>query len=253
MDQSSGELAQLTAHAREYVTRQRQQLRRHARSSARIDLASASTRDRSRVRAAADAMLGRRSIYATECHGCITPSCPRTSFSIASICVAGNARSGDRCDPRGASAILAASDQDSAPYVEQPSGARKTNGRRWTGRWTGAPALWRDGGQIARLARGRPEDCGPRREGLPLCWIQRAGRPDGFFSILRGRQERFPRTPGVTNVRGHRSSAPDRPRRLHIQGRWRDLLLDGEARRSSSTTRSSMRRSNPTAEETARC
>ena len=200
MDQSSAELAQLTAHARNYVTRQRQQLADTLDQALECDLASASTRDRRRVRAAADAMLGRRSIYSNECHGLHYPFLPADEFFdrehfgwLETLEAATDAIRQEL------QAILSHSDPGLAPYVEQASGVPEN---KWSPLdrsldW-GALHLWRDGEQIEEACKRAPKTAAVV-EKLPLCRIP--GRaPAVFFSILKAGKTIPPHT-GVTNVR----------------------------------------------------
>ena len=200
MNQSSGEMAEIVAHARNYVRRKRQQLATSLDCALDDDLASASARDRRRVRAAADAMLGRRSIYANQCHGLHYPFLPadeffdREHFPWLEMLEAGTA-----AIRRELHAILAAPDPGLAPYVEQPSGVPEN---KWSPLdrsldWS-ALHLWRDGERIAESCARAPKTAA-LVEKLPLCRIP--GRaPAVFFSILRAGKAIPPHT-GVTNVR----------------------------------------------------
>ena len=200
MDRSSPELADLVAHARDYVGRQRQQLSDALDRALEGDLAAASIRDRRRARAAADAMLGRRSIYTNECHGLHYPFLPADEFFdrehfpwLATLEAAtGEIRSE-------LEAILAHPDPGLAPYVEQPTGVPQN---KWSPLdrsldW-GALHLWRDGERVEEACARAPETAAIV-ETLPLCRIP--GRaPAVFFSILKAGKTIPPHT-GVTNVR----------------------------------------------------
>jgi aspartyl/asparaginyl beta-hydroxylase (cupin superfamily)/Tfp pilus assembly protein PilF len=200
MDQSSGELAELVAHARDYVGRQRQRLAETLDRALADDLATASNRDRRRVRAAADAMLGRRSIYANECHGLHYPFLPadeffdREHFPWLETLEAATDEIRQELQ-----AILAAPDPGLAPYVEQPSGVPQN---KWTPLdrsldW-GALHLWRDGERIDAACARAPKTAA-LVDKLPLCGIP--GRaPAVFFSMLKAGKTIPPHT-GVTNVR----------------------------------------------------
>jgi aspartate beta-hydroxylase len=200
MDQSSAELAALVAHARDYVGRQRQQLAEAVDEALEDELAAASTRDRRRVRAAADAMLGRRSIYANHCHGLHYPFLPADEFfdreHFPWLETLEAATDDVRQELR---AILSDSQLSLAPYVEQPSGVPEN---KWTPLdrsldW-GALHLWRDGERIDEACARAPKTAA-LVEALPLCRI--AGRaPAVFFSILKAGKTIPPHT-GVTNVR----------------------------------------------------
>jgi Tfp pilus assembly protein PilF len=69
IDQPSPEFAGLLVHARSYVENQRRELAVALDAALASDLAAASTRDRRRASAARDVILGRRTVFANECHG----------------------------------------------------------------------------------------------------------------------------------------------------------------------------------------
>lgn len=196
----SPELTELVAHARSYVDRSRRQLADALDRALADDLDAASARDRRRVRAAADAMLGRRSIYANECHGLHYPFLPadeyfdRGHFDWLKTLEAGTADI--RCELE---AILADRDPGLAPYIEQLPGVPVS---KWSPLdrsldW-GALHLWRDGERIDEACARAPRTAA-LVETLPLCRIP--GRaPAVFFSILKAGKNIPPHT-GVTNVR----------------------------------------------------
>ena len=199
-DQSSPELQELRAHADDYIAHQRQALADALDESLARDLAAASTRDRRRVRAAADAMLGRRSIYPNECHGLHYPFLAADEFFdrdhfpwLESL------ESATDEIRRELQAILANPDSGLTPYVEQPSGVPEN---KWSPLdrsldWS-ALHLWRDGERIDDACAQAPRTAA-FIEQLPLCRIP--GRaPAVFFSILRAGKHIPPHT-GVTNVR----------------------------------------------------
>src|SRR4051794_2894356 len=200
VDQSSGELAEIVAHASDYVGRQRQQIAASLDSALEDGLASASPCDRRRVRAAADVMLGRRSIYTNQCHGFHYPFLPADEFFDRE-----HFPWLDRLEAatdqirRELVVILATADPGLAPYVEQPSGVPQN---KWSPLdrsldW-GALHLWRDGTRIEEACARAPKTAA-LVEKLPLCRIP--GRaPAVFFSILRAGKSIPPHT-GVTNVR----------------------------------------------------
>jgi aspartate beta-hydroxylase len=200
IDQPSPELTALLAEARTYVDRQRHRLGGALDAALEEDLAGASDRDRRRVRAAADVMLGRRAIYANECHGLHYPFLPADEFFdrghfpwFETLEAATEAMRSEL------QAILAERDPGLAPYVEQPSGVPEN---KWSPLdrsldW-GALHLWRDGARVEAACACAPETAA-LVESLPLCRIP--GRaPAVFFSILKA-GKRIPPHTGVTNVR----------------------------------------------------
>lgn len=200
MDQSSRDLAQLLAHARSYVERQRSVLADALDQGLAQELGSSSGRDQRRVRAAVDVMLGRRSIYTNECHGLHYPFLPvdeyfdREHFPWLERLEAATADIRQEL-----LTILAEPDPGLRPYVEQPSGVPEN---KWSPLdrsldW-GALHLWRDGERVEEACARAPQTAA-LVEQLPLCRI--AGRaPAVFFSILKA-GKRIPPHTGVTNVR----------------------------------------------------
>ncbi|HEY6048798.1 MAG TPA: aspartyl/asparaginyl beta-hydroxylase domain-containing protein [Sphingomicrobium sp.] len=194
------QLDQVLAHARAYVERQRSRLAEEIDVALSGDLAAASARDRRRVRAAADVMLGRRSVYVNDCHGLHYPFLPadeyfdREHFPWLETLEAATAEIRSELE-----AILADASPSLAPYVEQPAGVPKN---KWTPLdrsldW-GALHLWRDG-EPNDAACARAPKTAALVETLPLCRIP--GRaPAVFFSILKA-GKRIPPHTGVTNVR----------------------------------------------------
>jgi aspartate beta-hydroxylase len=199
MDQS-GELADLIAHARDYVGRRNARLADALQAALAADVAAASTRDRRRIATAVDGMLGRRSIYTNECHGLHYPFLPadeffdREHFSWLEALEAATGEIRSEFEK-----ILAEPDPGLAPYVEQPSGVPEN---KWTPLnrsldW-GALHLWRDGERIDEVCARAPKTAAIV-DSLPLCRIP--GRaPAVFFSILRAGKH-IPAHTGVTNVR----------------------------------------------------
>jgi aspartate beta-hydroxylase len=200
VDRPSPELSQLLAHARSYVERQRHSLADALDAVLAADLETASPRDRRRVRAAADVLLGRRTVFANECHGLHYPFLPsdeffdRDHFPWLTGLEAGTA------DIRGElEAILAGRDPGLAPYVEQLPGVPENvwspldRSLDWS-----ALHLWRDGERVEEACARAPKTAA-LVETLPLCRIP--GRaPAVFFSILKAGKHIPPHT-GVTNVR----------------------------------------------------
>ena len=200
IDQSSPEWQELLAHARAQVARQQQGLAHALDSALARHLAAGSGREERRLRAAVDAMLGRRSIYANECHGLHYPFLPADEFFdrdhfpwLASL-----EASTDEIR-RELLAILTAPDTGLTPYVEQPPGLPEN---KWSPLdrsldWS-ALHLWQDGERIEETCARFPRTTA-LVEQLPLCRIP--GRaPAVFFSILKAGKHIPPHT-GVTNVR----------------------------------------------------
>ena len=200
IDQPAPELTALLAQARAYVERQRHQLAGLLDAALEPGLAGAAERDRRRVRAAADVMLGRRPVYANDCHGLHYPFLPADEFfdrgQFAWFDALEAATGTIRAELQ---AILAGRDPGLASYVEQPSGVPEN---KWTPLdrsldW-GALHLWRDGERNEETCARAPQTAA-LVETLPLCRIP--GRaPAVFFSILKAGAHIPPHT-GVTNVR----------------------------------------------------
>ena len=200
IDQPSPELNSLLAHARTYVERQREHLSGALDAALAGDLAAASARDRRRVKAAADVMLGRRTVFTNECHGLHYPFLPADEyFDLAHFPWLEKLEAATADIRAELEAILADRDPGLAPYVEQPPGVPEN---KWSPLdrsldW-GALHLWRDGERIEEACARAPTTAA-LVETLPLCRIP--GRaPAVFFSILKAGKHIPPHT-GVTNVR----------------------------------------------------
>jgi aspartyl/asparaginyl beta-hydroxylase (cupin superfamily) len=200
IEEPSPEFAQLLGHARAYVEERRHGLSDALDSALAADLAAATTCERRRIRAAADVMLGRRTVFPNECHGLHYPFLPADEFFdrehfpwLAQL------EAWTETIRAELQAILAGRDPGLAPYVEQPSGVPEN---KWTPLdrsldW-GALHLWRDGERNAEACARAPQTAA-LVETLPLCRIP--GRaPAVFFSILKAGAHIPPHT-GVTNVR----------------------------------------------------
>jgi aspartate beta-hydroxylase len=197
---SSPDLAEVVAHARSYVDRQRSRLADALDRALESGLSTAAVRDRRRIRAAADVMLGRRTVYTNECHGLHYPFLQadeffdREHFPWLAKLEAATAEIRAELE-----AILASDRNGLAPYVEQPSGVPEN---KWSPLdrsldWS-ALHLWRDGERIEEACARAPKTAA-LVESLPLCRIP--GRaPSVFFSILKAGRHIPPHT-GVTNVR----------------------------------------------------
>jgi len=112
------ELATVIAHAKAFLTVQRKQLSDALDAALAGPLAAASPSDRRRFNAANDYMLGRRSIFANQCHGYFYPFLPadeyfdREHFPWFAELEAATAVIREEV-----AAILAADDSGLAPYV----------------------------------------------------------------------------------------------------------------------------------------
>jgi aspartyl/asparaginyl beta-hydroxylase (cupin superfamily) len=145
-------------------------------------------------------MLGRRTIFANECHGLHYPFLPadeffdREHFPWLDALEAATDTIREELE-----AILAHRAPGLAPYVEQPPGVPEN---KWSPLdrsldW-GALHLWRDG-ERDESACSRAPKTAALIESLPLCRIP--GRaPAVFFSVLKAGKSIPPHT-GVTNVR----------------------------------------------------
>jgi aspartyl/asparaginyl beta-hydroxylase (cupin superfamily) len=200
VQQASPEWAELIAHARQYVERQRGKLAGALEEALSATLSDAPERDRRRASAAVDVMLGRRTVYTNDCHGLHYPFLPADEFfdreHFPWLEELEGATDVIRAELH---AILAGHDPGLAPYVEQPSGVPDN---KWTPLdksldW-GALHLWRDGERNDEACARAPKTAA-LVERLPLCRIP--GRaPAVFFSILKAGKHIPPHT-GVTNVR----------------------------------------------------
>lgn len=200
IDESSRELTELVGHARNYVGRQWQQLASNLDEALERSLAGASTRDRRRAHAAADAMLGRRAIYVNECHGLHYPFLPADEFLEREHFPWFETLEAETDSiRRELESILEGENPGLSPYVEQMPGIPEN---KWSALdksldWS-ALHLWRDGERIDEVCARAPNTAA-LVESLPLCRIP--GRaPAVFFSILRAGKHIPPHT-GVTNVR----------------------------------------------------
>ena len=200
IEQRTSELDELVFHARSFVESRREALAQ-ALDTGMADLfESADALERRRGRAAADVMLGRRAVFANQCHGFHYPFLPadeffdRTHFPWLKELEAQTDAIRQELD-----AILASPDPGLAPYIDMPPGSPPT---LWSELdqspdWS-ALHLWRDGMRIDEVCERAPRTAA-LVETLPLARIP--GRaPAIFFSILKA-GKRIPPHTGVTNVR----------------------------------------------------
>jgi aspartyl/asparaginyl beta-hydroxylase (cupin superfamily) len=187
-------------HARAFLTERKQQLADALEAELAADLDSATPRDRRRLQAAMDRMLGRREVYANQCFGMHYPFLPadeyfdREHFPWLDQLEAQTAVIREE-----AVALLASDDAGLSPYVTMPPGTPRNvwselnNNLAWS-----ALHLWKDGERIEGACARAPKTAAIVEQ-LPLARIP--GRaPTAFFSILRAGKHIPPHT-GVTNTR----------------------------------------------------
>jgi aspartyl/asparaginyl beta-hydroxylase (cupin superfamily) len=187
-------------HARAYVAERQKQLGDALFEDLGRDLNEASARDRRRVTAALDHMLGRRAIYTNQCFGLHYPFLPADEYLdrdhfpwLAELEAATDVIRAELVE------LLASDDPGLSPYVAMPPG---TPENVWTG-LNNSPAwsalhLWKDGERIDGACARAPKTA-EIVERLPLATIP--GRaPTVFFSILQAGKHIPPHT-GVTNTR----------------------------------------------------
>ena len=194
------ELKAKIGHAQDFVDRQRQALGKAVDEGLSDALANATERDRRRASAAADLMLGRRTVFNNQCHGFHYPFLPADEFFdrghfpwLADL----EAATADIREEL--LSILASPDPGLAPYIDMPSG---TPQNLWSEldkspNWS-ALHLWRDGERIEEVCARAPRTA-EFVGAMPLARI--TGRaPAVFFSILKA-GKRIPPHTGVTNIR----------------------------------------------------
>jgi aspartate beta-hydroxylase len=175
----SPELRAIFEHAQSFMNERTQQLANALADELGTDLDNASPRDRRRVSAAMEVMLGRRPVYSNECFGMHYPFLPADEFF-------------DREHFPWLAAGL-------SPYVAMPPGTPRNkwtelnNNRAWS-----ALHLWKDGQRVEEACARAPKTVKIVEE-FPLAGIP--GRaPTVFFSILQAGKHIPPHT-GVTNTR----------------------------------------------------
>lgn len=194
------ELRAIFDHARAYLAERKRHLADALEADLENDLDSASERDRRRVKAAVDYMLGRRAIYANQCFGMHYPFLPADEYFdrghfpwLDALEAETNVIRDELVE------LLASGDPGLSPYVTMPPG---TPENKWTelnnnAAWS-ALHLWKDGERIDGACDRAPKTA-KIVEGLPLAGIP--GRaPTVFFSILKAGKHIPPHT-GVTNTR----------------------------------------------------
>ena len=196
----SPEFANILRHAKHYVGEQQDKLVVSIQQALAGELAEASARDQRRMRRAADAWLGRRSIYTNHCEGLHYPFLPADEFfdavhypwlaelEAATAVITAELES-----------ILADPAAGLTPYISLPPGvpANKWSGLDKSLAWS-AFHLWKEGERFDEACARAPRTAA-LVESLPICHIE--GRaPNIFFSILKA-GGKIPAHTGVTNVR----------------------------------------------------
>lgn len=194
------EFADILAHATKYVTEQQERLANAVDEVLADELNKASAFERRRMRAAADAWLGRRSIYSNQCEGLHYPFLPadeffdRDHFRWLGELEAATATIASELEM-----ILAAPDPGLSPYISMPPGLppNKWSQLDKSHDWS-AFHLWKEGDRFDDACARAPRTAA-LVESLPICRIE--GRaPNVFFSVLRAGSH-IPAHTGVTNVR----------------------------------------------------
>jgi aspartyl/asparaginyl beta-hydroxylase (cupin superfamily)/Tfp pilus assembly protein PilF len=193
-------LQQRFAHARAFVRAQTEAVAERVNAGLADRLSAASPRDRRRLMAASEAMLGRRTIFANNCSGMHYPFLPADEYfdrehfpwleqleAVTDVI---------RAEVR---AILDRRDDVLRPYVAMAPGTPENKWSVLDGKrdWS-ALHLWNEGRRVDEACALAPRTAAIV-ERLPLCKIP--GRaPSVFFSILRAGKH-IPAHTGVTNVR----------------------------------------------------
>ncbi len=194
------EFVAILTHAKQYVGEQQQKLVDAVDRELADQLSEASARDRRRMRAAADAWLGRRPIYTNHCEGLHYPFLPADEyFDREHFAWLGELEAATGAILAELEAILADPETGLTPYISLPPGvpASKWSGLDKSLDW-GAFHLWKEGERFDQACARAPQTAA-LVESLPLCHIK--GRaPNVFFSILKAGSH-IPAHTGVTNVR----------------------------------------------------
>ena len=196
----NAELRAIFDHTRALVAERSRQLSDALAKDLNDDLTAASERDRRRLTAAMDHMLGRREIYTNHCHGLHYPFLPADEFFdrehfpwLAELEAETDTIQNEL------TVLLSSDDPGLSPYVSMPAGTPRNiwselnNNAAWS-----ALHLWKDGERIEEVC-GRAPRTAAIIERLPLAGIP--GRaPNVFFSILQAGKH-IPAHTGVTNTR----------------------------------------------------
>lgn len=187
-------------HARAFLSSRAQQLADALEAGLKEDLDEASSRDRRRLAAAMDHMLGRRQIYTNACFGMHYPFLPADEyFDREHFPWLGELEAQTDVIRAEVIHLMTSRDSGMSPYIAMPPGTPRN---KWS-ELNNSPAwsalhLWRDGARIEEACTRAPKTAAIV-DRLPLAGM--AGRaPNVFFSILRAGKHIPPHT-GVTNTR----------------------------------------------------
>lgn len=200
IDNPSAELGTIFDHARSFVATETARLGEALHAGLKNDLDQASSRDRRRLNAAMERMLGRREIYPNICFGLHYPFLPADEyFDREHFPWLDELESQTDVIRAELVELLAAPDPGLEPYVAMPAGTPENvwsdlnNSPAWS-----ALHLWKDGQRVEGACARAPLTA-KIVERLPLAEIP--GRaPHVFFSILQAGKHIPPHT-GVTNTR----------------------------------------------------
>jgi len=194
------EFAGILTHAKRFVAEEQGKLVASVDAALAGDLAEASTRDARRMRAAADAWLGKRPIYTNHCEGLHYPFLPADEYFDRELFPwLSDLEAATPTILAELEAILADPDPGLTPYISLPAGvpANKWSGLDKSLDW-GAFHLWKEGERFDEACARAPKTAA-LVESLPMCRIE-GKAPNAFFSILKAGSHIPPHT-GVTNVR----------------------------------------------------
>lgn len=199
-DQLTPDLLRMLTEGRAFAFQQQQRLGGALDAAMQPYFDQRSSGETRRVRAAMDAMLGRRAVYANQCEGLHFPFLPADEFFGREHFPWMNeleaATPAIRAELRD---LLDKGDDGFAPYVQYPSGYPDSKWRELdhSERWS-AYFLWRHGKRFDAHCERCPETAATLAK-LPLA--DHFGRaPTAFFSLLHPRT-RIPPHTGVTNAR----------------------------------------------------
>ena len=187
-------------HARAFVRAQTEAVAGRVEAGLADRLATASPRDRRRLTAASEAMLGRRAVFTNICSGMHYPFLPADEyFDREHFPWLERLEAATDVIRAEVEAILARRDDVLRPYVAMAPGTPENKWSVLDGKrdWS-ALHLWNEGRRVDEACALAPRTA-EIVEQLPLCRIP--GRaPSVFFSILRAGKH-IPAHTGVTNVR----------------------------------------------------